>query len=804
MGRGAAGSTCLRSAAALVAGLLTAAGQPSPPLAAPYQGSAFAREPGSPAPSFHRLGYQSESDSRSRYELHVRLDPQEQVLSGLQRVSYPNRSTRPMKEIHFVLAANQGAHENPHLSGIANAQGFMRGFEPSWTRIHRVEDPQGRPMVFELIPGLPNFQTYSLDEGFLVVRLAKALQPGEEAHFTIHFSTGVPTRQGDRATLNREYIWRFGWHPQERYWDPAREGWSEGEVLSSFRFSLELSVPRSFQIAVGADWYEEQEMDGLRVGRCGSEVPVRSIPLLVTDNMIRRTRKVGDIEVSALANPDWGIFDRSREEAEEFLDLVERILAYYTEHYGEYRYRRLVIAELPMSEVSMAADGMLLLSDIFWIYNHTWLAWGIFTPYAEVTLAHELAHLWWGIGIGTDFDRHNWLSEAFAQYLSISYMTATHGRDGVSALRPNWFVRWALGSIDDIKLPSRQVEEVIIPSYRDHVRFGLDGVISDPARKQEHLESLTMLYYEKGYLVLRALELFMPIETVELVLREMQKRYAGSVATIDDFQRVAQEVSGRDLGRLFGPWIHGRATADYVVDDVISTRISDGYEHEVRVRCEGDGPLPIRLRVVEESGHESWQDWDPVSGERSLQLTTASPIERVELDPLGLAPDLDRANNFHPRKMAFSMLMARNDPEAYVFCFKPTRFSRLGSLGPAIGGNYLDDHQWWIGAGIGGATSVWSKDAGSQGPGLDDSESKDSESKDSEQTSMRVGAYAESAWRLSRSQALLAGLGASYLAIFDGSSIGLRLGWAAPVLPSSWDPAAGRITLHLVMLPNAL
>ncbi|MBM4320708.1 MAG: M1 family metallopeptidase, partial [Deltaproteobacteria bacterium] len=547
----------------------------------------------------------------------------------------------------------------------------------------------------------------------------------------------------------------FGWFPQERYRDPAGQGWSTGDVLSGFRYRLDLALPARLQAAVGADWCEERLQGEQRIVRCGSQVPVRSIPLLLSDRWVRRTARADGIEITVLAQPDGDIFDRSATEAETFLQLVRGMLAFFGKSYGPYRLRRLIIAETPVSGMSMAADGMLLLTDLFWIYNATWLAWGIFDPVAEATLAHELAHLWWGIGVGADLDRHNWLSEAFAQYLSFRWMTSAHGARADTGLRPNGFVRWLVGSTSEIKLPRRQVEEQILPDYRYLVEDGRDGKISEPMARQKDLATLEALYYEKGYLVLRALELFMPEPTVRQVLREVHRRYAGEVATIDDFQRVAEEVSGVELDRLFAGWVHGTASGDYAVEDLKVFKIkSGGYRSRIAVRYRGSGALPVPLLVTDEEQRETVVIWDPVEGAGEVEVDTAAFPETIALDPQGLAPDTMRRNNFYPRQSTFSWLLARNDPEAYVVSLKPTRFSSFGTIGPAIGGNYLDDHQWWIGAGLGGSTGPLGDDDGS-------GESSGAGGEASDELATRLGAYAESAWRLSRSHALTAGAGAS-------------------------------------------
>ena len=50
------------------------------------------------------------------------------------------------------------------------------------------------------------------------------------------------------------------------------------------------------------------------------------------------------------------------------------------------------VVESPTTFVSMAADGLILLGDLLFPYDRTWIAWGLYAPIGEVVLAHELGH----------------------------------------------------------------------------------------------------------------------------------------------------------------------------------------------------------------------------------------------------------------------------------------------------------------------------------------------------------------------------------------------------------------------------
>ena len=719
-------------------------------------------------PSFRWASHDADS---SRYGLHVAYDPDRHLLGGVQHVQWRNPTGRQATEVQMVLRANLDAAPNPNLSSVANAAGYARGFDASWTKIKAVTAPDGSALQWRLAPGPATFQTFNLADNLLIVTLPRPVGAGRHARFTIEFETKVPHRQGDQGTINGEVTWRFGWFPQERRWDRAAGAWATGDTLEAFRFDLIVEVPQRLRIVIGGDTYVETLQGELRIGHATSDVPVRSIPLFLHDSYRQFTEDFGSLEVTVVYNPDFALLDSSAGEANRVFDWIEAILNHYEPRYGPYRSRRLVVVESPTTGLSMAADGMVLLGDAFWIYDRTILAWGIYTPIAEATLAHELAHLWWGVGVGVDFTTDNWLSEAFAQYLSLTYMADKEGRTA-DGFRPNWFVRWLLGSSSETKLPRRQVEETIIPSYRAHVRSGIDGAIGKPVDEQAHLEALTMLWYQKGYLAVKALEAAMPRAKVEAVLRRMQREYAGDVATIGDLKRVAEDESGVDLGVFFDGWVYGTAQADFAVEDVRRSRIKGGYETEVHLRRLGQPGLPVEVLALDRRGKETRASWDGLEQTGVVTLETRRPVVQVEVDPENTSMDFNRYDNHHPRRTSFSLLMARNDPDAYGLTLKPTRASSFGVAGPALGGNYLDDHQWWVGGGLGSA--VRSEDE-SAAPSDDMATALDN-------VSIGGAAYIESQWNLDRYHSFFVGAAVRAGTRAEGSVDGvLRAGYQTAI-----------------------
>jgi len=153
--------------------------------------------------------------------------------------------------------------------------------------------------------------------------------------------------------------------------------------------------------------------------------------------------------------------------------------------------------------------------------------WGL----DEETVAHELAHQWFGDSLTIATWRDVWLKEGFATYLSYLWLEHSQGKAAF--------------------------EQRIQTAYDDAVmsQYGLAFQPIGDLRPKEANELYSAASYLRGALSLQALRLEVGDETFFKILKEFYARYAGKTAGTDDFIAVAKEVSGKDLSKLFNLWL---------------------------------------------------------------------------------------------------------------------------------------------------------------------------------------------------------------------------------------------------------
>ena len=149
-------------------------------------------------------------------------------------------------------------------------------------------------------------------------------------------------------------------------------------------------------------------------------------------------------------------------------------------------------------------------------------------------VAHELAHQWWGDMITCANWQHIWLNEGFATYAEALYVEATSG-------------------------------PVLYREYMNRMAGNFNGrLFVDDTLNPGKI--FARIQYHKGAWVLHMLRGLLGDETFFRVLREYgdDPRLKYATATTEDFQRVAERVSGRDLSVFFHQWVYSSGAPRYL------------------------------------------------------------------------------------------------------------------------------------------------------------------------------------------------------------------------------------------------
>ncbi len=200
-----------------------------------------------------------------------------------------------------------------------------------------------------------------------------------------------------------------------------------------------------------------------------------------------------------------------------------------------------------------------------------------FSDFPEFFLAHELAHQWWGQGVGWKNYHEQWISEGFAQYFTALYARKARG-DGVFR-----------------------------SMMRRMVRFGIDQSAAGPiwlGYRVGHIRNDSRAFravvYNKSAAVLHQLRGIVGDEVFFRGIRRFFEACKYKKAGTEEFRAAMEAEAGRPLERFFERWIYGDTLPQVQVSWREEAAAGGRPEAVVRVEQVGEElfEFPLQVSVV--------------------------------------------------------------------------------------------------------------------------------------------------------------------------------------------------------------
>ncbi len=227
-------------------------------------------------------------------------------------------------------------------------------------------------------------------------------------------------------------------------------------------------------------------------------------------------------------------------------------------------------------------------------------------PYAVGrAISHELAHQWWGDMITCKNFHHMWLNEGFATYSEALYFEAVNG---TQAYHDNMATK---------------------------VRLGSGTVYAQDSLSNGNIFSL--LVYDKGSWVLHMLRKIVGDDDFFEILKSYHQdiRYKYKTATTENFQEIAENISGLELDKFFQQWIYTEFYPQYATGYTVDT-LQSGYKLNVIIEQIQDNTglfwMPLDIEVTTASGTQTFVAWDSVQSDTFSFEINEYP-DSVEIDP---------------------------------------------------------------------------------------------------------------------------------------------------------------------------
>lgn len=229
------------------------------------------------------------------------------------------------------------------------------------------------------------------------------------------------------------------------------------------------------------------------------------------------------------------------------------------------------------------------------------------TQFVPEFCAHETAHQWFPIEVTLASQEDGWLAESLAEYLAWRYLREKQPDDARTMV-----ARAMRNALED--QPMR-------PLSRGLKLFA-----------EEDNDFVHRALYQRGMLVWRTLETVIDSERVDRALREYYRRHRGGPASIADFRKICEEISGRDLRWFFDYYIIGTQLPEITVRRISSNAPNETAGEIVVRNAPPEFQVRVEMRMHTASG--SFDHSVATSGEVTrFTMTSPEPVTRITLDP---------------------------------------------------------------------------------------------------------------------------------------------------------------------------
>ncbi len=363
-------------------------------------------------------------------------------------------------------------------------------------------------------------------------------------------------------------------------------------------------VPAEWQVTAPGDTVMESLAGGERTARFSLNTPIPAMGWICAGTYVAQAED----SISVFLFPD----DSSS--SANVMDEARRVLRFYSERFRPYRFSRLSIVEC---EDWVAGPGVLAIAmpTMIMVKQRALHAEGRFDR-VEAILPHEIAHQWWTMTVFVGEDDNALLSEGMCEYSAFIYGELTGRTSARDSLQHHPLLRPLMFRVQEKK--------------------------DTPLRRKADLRSEPTQYLKALY-VQHMLRRILGDSAAFALYREWCATYFLRYGTQDDFQALAERISGKHLGWFFDQWTGSKGIPRLRIYNVKAEQRDSAWITRGRVRLIGYDryAVPIDVAVLAGSGVQRQSVWVGTDSagvfhnDVGFEITTDVKPSRAILDPSG-------------------------------------------------------------------------------------------------------------------------------------------------------------------------
>lgn len=350
----------------------------------------------------------------------------------------------------------------------------------------------------------------------ITINLGKKYNAGENIDLIINYS-GIPGSSFHFDIINNQpMIWSLTQPYGSRHWFPCKN--NPDDKADSVR--LKITVPTGLVVASNGTLIKQIDQSNKSTFEWFESYPIVSYLISVAIHPYIKTIDYFKYSETDSMPVVHYLLPSSFETNKDQYKITTQILEVFSQKYGLYPFitEKYGHAEVPFN------GGM----------EHQTIT-SLLGPY-EYLVAHELGHQWWGDMITCQDFHHIWLNEGFATYSEALWAESKNGINELHNVMKN------------------------------KIYLGKGSIYVNNIADQGRIFNQS-LSYNKAAWVLHMLRHVVGDEVFFNILRKWSnsdKRF--SVAVTEDFQKICEQVSGKDLSKFFNQWIYGDFHPIYLND----------------------------------------------------------------------------------------------------------------------------------------------------------------------------------------------------------------------------------------------
>lgn len=411
--------------------------------------------------------------ARPQYNLNARVDFQKRTLGGTARISAPIKNGDSLRDVVFFLYANGAATNNamPTKPNIVIESVTQNGKPLKWQQsgaVLRATFASLQTKSFALTIRYRGVVPLAPPQSEGLAGMLGGLDLGDILGGGATSSTrskpeadyGLFSKSGDILSLGSWWYPSLAVRQNGKWQDKAPVGVGDVAFSETADFIVHIYMPKLQKVKIATTGQEPPTYQGIYDGRI--EKPfyfgaqnVRDFAVVMSDKYQSKSKTfdVGgkSVLVTAFTTP------QNAKKTDEAIEVAGRALQIFSKRFGAYPNSQFTIAEAPLrggaggiEYSNMTGIASMLYGDLGKQVDDLVAAMGanasmlggvldeqkaVLNTTFEMTIAHEVAHQWWAMGVGSDSQNAPWVDESLTNYCATIYFEDRYGASRAQQMR---------------------------------------------------------------------------------------------------------------------------------------------------------------------------------------------------------------------------------------------------------------------------------------------------------------------------------------------------------------------------------